>query len=102
MFFDRVLCFLNVVFKIFCVFKKRKWSKNLILLSESQIILNRNPTPLGTFTMLFLGKQVLEITYEKVLVVLAIMPTEIRLNSLSNVRLRSRNSKTSSATSLVN
>ena len=31
--------------------------------SESQILLNRNATPLGTFSILFLGKQVLGSTY---------------------------------------
>ena len=38
------------------------------LLSESQILLRRNATPLGMFSMLLLGKQVLGSTYVKLLV----------------------------------
>ena len=58
-----------------------------------------NAAPLGTFSMLFLGKQLLESTllestYIKLLVALAKMSAKIRLYSLSNVSLRSRNSKT--------
>ena len=50
--------------------------------------------PLGTFSMLFLGKQLLESSYIKLLVALAKMSAKIRSHSLSNVSLRSRNSKT--------
>ena len=52
--------------------------------------------------MLFLEKEMLGSTYVKLLVALAKISTEIHLHSLSNVSLRSRNSKLYSATSLVN
>ena len=52
--------------------------------------------------MLFLEKEMLGSTYVKLLVALAKISTKIHLYSLSNVSLRSRNSKLYSATSLVN
>ena len=52
------------------------------LSSESKIFRNRNPTPLGTFSMLFLGNQFLRSTYVKLSVALTKMFTKIHLYSL--------------------
>ena len=51
--------------------------------------------------MMFLGKQVLEGTYVKLLVVLEKISTEMRLDYLSNLSLRSGKSMKSFATSIV-
>ena len=57
------------------------------LLSELHILLKRNTTPLGMFSMLFFGKQVL-FTYVKLLGALEKIGTEMRLDTLSNLSLR--------------
>ena len=57
---------------------------------------------LEKFSVCILVKQVLGSTYVELLVALAKIFTEMRLHSLSNVSLRSRNSKTSSVAAIAN
>ena len=90
-------CFLTLL-GLYSLAIKHFWYSALSLsnlLSESHIFLTGNTTPLGMSSMSFYGKQVLGSIYVKLLVALEKLSRDIYLDSLSNLSLRPRTSKTS-------